>query len=158
MKIKQVSPQFIFSRPEFESLCEKYTKESGVKLLGDYNVSANDYRGTHFLGVFDQETLVGFVCLREKFNLHFRDKRLVVVDGVYIEPSFRKGAIGIRLLEKAKELANSLGAVALMIDTPYGSRLSKLMRLILGQEPVSEVFMVGVNEPFKVKGFSNNEF
>lgn len=147
MKIKRVSPYYVFARPEFDRLCRQYTEESGVKLWGDSKVRIEDYRDAKALAVFDDEDrLVGFACLRLTTHPHYVGQVMAVVDAVYIEPSARRGRAGIRLLSEMRALASSSGAGTMLMSAPYGSRLSKLLRFILKGDPVSEVFCVDTGE------------
>lgn len=147
MKIERVSPHYVFARPEFDRLCRQYTEESGVKLWGDSKVCIEDYRDTKVLAVFNGEAMVGFAFLRRMTHPHYVGKIMSILDAVYIEPSARKGRVGVRLIAEAKELAASFGAGTMLMSAPFGSRLARLLRFILKGDPVSEVFCVGTGKP-----------
>lgn len=144
MRIERVTPHCVFARPEFDRLCRQYTEESGVKLWGDSKVRIEDYRDTRALAVFDDaDALVGFACLRLTTHPHYVGQVMSVVDAVYVEPSARRGRLGIRLLDEMRALSASLGAGTMLMSVPYGSRLARLLRFILKGDPVSEVFCIG---------------
>lgn len=140
MIIKTASPKFVIRHPDFDRLRQVYTEESGVPLWGNSTICLQDYKDTKFVAMLEGETLAGFSCVRTIRHPHYAGKIIASMDAIFIDPAFRQGPAGLKLLNKTKELAASLGADTLVMTAPYGSRLASMLRLITRDNPVSETF------------------
>lgn len=142
MQIKRVYPRFVLLNPEYTRLRAQYTAESGMKPLGRGKTNLADYDDTKMIAVMENDKLVGFSCIRLIEHPHHVGRILAAMDALYIEPSSRKGRAGVNLLNETKAYAKDCGAVALTVSAPYGSRLAKMLRLLLRDDPVQEVFCI----------------
>lgn len=150
MKIYSSMWSVLKEDPEFERLCREYREEFGVAPWGEESLDDEAYaNGCRILAVREDDDngngrLVGFAAVRPlPSHPHFKDACMVTMDAIFIEKASRKGGIGLKLIHEAKKAAReAFGATSIVMSAPFGSRLAKLLRVILGANPVSEVFVM----------------
>jgi len=130
-------------------LLAAYGDESSIPEIGQPSPCMETYRGMaasgvlHFVGAFSPE-LVGVVSVLVFGLPHYAGRRVASIESFFVAPHARHGGTGIRLLRSAEELARGLGAQALMVSAPVGSRLAKVMTRTAGYRPTNQVFTRGL--------------
>ena len=72
--------------------------------------------------------VVGYVVVITTPMLHYRDDKQSMVDVIYLKPSYRKGRLGIKLINLAEELAIENGATSIVHHTkPHHRSLEKII-------------------------------
>ena len=116
--------------------------------LGKVGASMEMYRqmeasgALQILGAF-APGLVGLASILVYGLPHYNGRRVCAMESLYVFPSARKGGAGIKLLRAAEDLAASLGASALMVSSPIGGRLGRVLPLA-GYRETSRVFIRGL--------------
>lgn len=79
----------------------------------------------HIYGVFDGKNLVGYAPVMKVPNLINAHVRTCIVQSIYIDPQYRKGTAGIKLIRSAEKLARALDAEELKVSISKNSKSSK---------------------------------
>lgn len=114
-------------------MVQAYTAESGTPELGPARPVQQQYEALDFagmwrcIGAFEGGALVGFVTVLVTPHLHF-GCNVASTESLWLDPSHRHGPAGLRLIRAAKQLAQDMGARALFVSAPHGSRLEQLCR------------------------------
>lgn len=146
--IEQMGIGKLADTPGFLQMCREYRLESGVPLWGAENVDIASYMtNCRVFGVLHDGALVGVGVVRKVNGVsHYKDLRTAAVDAIFISKAHRKGSLGLKLFNTLKKAAADMGAETLCVTAPYGSRLARMLRVILRGNPTSEVFVVGVDK------------
>jgi len=126
-------------------LLAAYGDESGIPEFGEVDACFATYRAMeasgalHILGVFGPG-LVGLASLLVYGLPHYAGRRICAMESFFVEPHARKGGAGIKLLRAAEARALELGASALMISAPIGSRLAMVLPRS-GYRETNQVFL-----------------
>lgn len=88
------------------------TNKELMKLKPDYDAyfAAEKAEKTLIIGAFSGETLIGYSVNFVIKNLHYSDLIMCQNDLLYLDPEYRKGITGIRLLRETEKRAKALGA------------------------------------------------
>jgi GNAT superfamily N-acetyltransferase len=82
------------------------------------------------VGVFDGDTLVGYTISIIGAHLHYSDLICAFNDMIYVHPNYRRGGVGLRLINETKRLAKERGVQFMTWhakkDTPLAALLPKL--------------------------------
>jgi GNAT superfamily N-acetyltransferase len=130
------------------ALLDAYAMESSIQELGKVGASMEMYRqmeasgALQILGAF-APGLVGLASILVYGLPHYNGRRVCAMESLYVLPASRKGGAGIKLLRAAEDLAASLGASALMVSSPIGGRLGRVLPLA-GYRETSRVFIRGL--------------
>lgn len=109
-----------------------YGKESQIPELGAVGANMDAYRdmeargAMHAVGAFSPE-LVGLATLLIYGLPHYSGRMVAAMESFFVMPSARRGGTGIKLLRAAEQRAAELGATALLVSAPVGSRLEKVL-------------------------------
>ncbi|NWC73873.1 GNAT family N-acetyltransferase [Pseudomonas sp. P7759] len=126
-------------------LLAAYGDESSIPEFGKVDACFATYRALetsgalHILGVFGPD-LVGLASLLVYGLPHYAGRRICAMESFFVEPHARKGGAGIKLLRAAEARAFALGASALMISAPIGSRLAMVLPRS-GYRETNQVFL-----------------
>lgn len=67
--------------------------------------------------VYNESKLIGYCVLFCTPHPHYKDDVFVSVDVFYVDPEYRSGTIGIRLIKETEKVARSIGASVLLYHT-----------------------------------------
>lgn len=129
-------------------LLAEYAVESAIPGLGEINVQFELYRkmeevgALHTLGAFRGNTMVGFISFLVSVLPHY-GAFTATSESFFVAQSERAGGTGLRLLQAAEDKARELGAVGLLVSSPAGGRLAKVLPRI-GFAHTNEVFFKGL--------------
>ena len=121
----------LFSDPAFEMMAAAYASESGTAEYGKECVDKATYleaeqEGEASLLVAEScDCIVGIAVIVRGYHLHF-SKHVAILETLYLDPAFRRGFAGIKLVRAAQKLAKERGYELMTMSAPYGSRLNKL--------------------------------
>lgn len=113
-------------------LLAAYEHESRIPELGSVGANMAAYRdmeargAMHAVGAFAPE-LVGLATLLVYGLPHYAGRMVAAMESFFVMPSARRGGTGIKLLRAAEQRATELGATALLVSAPVGSRLEKVL-------------------------------
>ena len=132
-EIRSVTVADVMDSPRFEQMIAEYADECANPGMGvpkpnrlQYEAMAN--AGVfHVLGAYKGEELVGFMTYLLTPLAHF-SKCAASTESLFLDPKYRHGLLGVRLIKTAFKQAKSLGAMGLYVCAPAGSQLEKLAR------------------------------
>jgi GNAT superfamily N-acetyltransferase len=130
--IKRVLIDELFQDKNFDELVKQYELESLVDGFPKADLQFNMYRAMESKGIFFtlvahvDDDLVGFLTLFTSVLPH-SGKMFGSVESFFVDKQHRKSGAGIELLRAAEELAESSGAVGLVLTAPKGGKLSRVM-------------------------------
>jgi GNAT superfamily N-acetyltransferase len=146
--IRQCTFDELASAASFDALCAEYAAESGrIPGLGAANVDAAAYRTMEAAGVaccigaWCGDELVGFGVVTVSVLPHY-SKRVGCLISFFVAGHARKGGAGTRIREEAERIAQTRGAVGLMISAPAESRLDVILPRI-GYHATNRLFFKG---------------
>jgi len=120
------------SDPNFTALLDEYAEESAISGMPAPNCQTEMYRTLEGLGVFHvlasfkDDEMTGFLSLMVSVLPHY-GVPVATTESFFVAKAHRKGGAGLRLLRGGERVAKSLGAVGLLVSTPFGGKLSKIM-------------------------------
>lgn len=130
--IRPCHPLEFRDAPNFDALMASYMAESGVVEMGEPNPQWDRYAELTDLGVmfsrgaWVDDTLVGMSVAILANVPHFGIP-FVTVETFYVDPAYRSGGIGLKLLRSIEDAARDLGVKHLMATAPVDSVLSKVL-------------------------------
>lgn len=131
-----------------QQLLANYGRESCIPELGEASANFDMYRameGTgllHVIGAFGPE-LVGFAVLIVYGLPHYGGRMVCSMESFFVAPEARRSGAGLKLLRAAESRARELGASALMISSPVGGRLAKVLPRS-GYRETNRIFLRGL--------------
>jgi GNAT superfamily N-acetyltransferase len=137
---------------EVEALLEKHWEEIAlnkekIKLNPDWDAYASlDQAGQ--LGIYTARKdtkLVGYFIVVAAPNPHYKDHIFAVNDVIYLDPDYRKGFVGIKLIKFAEKDLKSLGVSVLAINTKVHRPFDSLMER-LGFKLIERVYSKYIGE------------
>lgn len=130
--------------PNWEALCEEYYLEGGVPGMPHPTRKMSNYRKMEEVGllhpysaVLDDE-LIGFAFVLVSVLPHY-GYIAAIMESIFVAAAKRKSGAGLKLLGLGYQKAADVGAPGLLVSTPYGGVLSKVLPS-LGYTEVSKVF------------------
>ena len=88
------------------------------------------------------DCIVGFAVIYHGLHLHY-SKGIAVLETLYLDPAFRRGGLGIKLIRAAQKLAKHMGFEFMTASAPVGSRLNKLYARMGRATDVEYLFKLG---------------
>lgn len=131
--IKQSSVAEVTAMPGLQSLIEEYAEETGNPAIGKPEVQMSRYFDLYEKGLLRVITatedggLVGLVALVVSPSQHYGFP-VVSVESIFLKKAYRKGSLGLKLLDTARSAAKDAGAPGMAIMAPPESPLDKLCR------------------------------
>lgn len=131
--------------PEFQKLVDEYAEESSISGMPEKKVDETAYRSMEQIGMFyayaayDDEKLVGFISFLVTPIPHYSAK-IGSTESFFVSSEYRKTGLGLKLLRKAEQLAEEVGAVGFFVSAPYGGRLAEVMPRVSGYRETNRVF------------------
>lgn len=138
----------LFTDPAFELMAAAYASESGTAEYGQADVAKDayytleKYGDASLLVVESCDCIVGFAVVLHSYHMHF-SKHVAILETLYIDPAFRRGALGIKLIKAAQQLAKRKGFDLMTASAPVGSRLNKLYERMGRATDVDYLFKLG---------------
>ena len=135
----------IESAPTLPDMLLAYGEESRIPEMGEPEASFATYRamersgGLHIVGAFDPE-LIGFAIVLVYGLPHYGGRLVGSLESFFVGPADRRHGAGLQLLHAAEDLARDLGAIALLVGAPVGSRLDTVMQHNAAYRPTNRVF------------------
>lgn len=135
--------------PNCDELLGEYTAESAIAEMGS-TVRRNTlapYRALeasgafHALGAFDGNRIVGFITFILAPLPHFQGRLVASTESFFVTAAYRKAGLGLALLRAAEERAEGVGATALLMSAPLGSRLAQILDASDRYRETSRVFV-----------------
>lgn len=123
----------LWEQPNREDLLLAYAHESGMHEIGQPNGQLDIYLALEAAGVlhtlcaFHDGQMIGFMVLIVSVLPHY-GKKTATTESYFVALEHRKTGAGIGLLREAEALAKDLGAAALLVSAPTGSRLDVVMQ------------------------------
>lgn len=116
---------------ETRGMTFSYLKESASPFESRINwpvyYALEQYGALHVIAVRDDEMLVGFGVLTVTEHHNARGMAIAQELAIYIDPPYRKGRIGIKLLDTMVKQATAVGAKFILI-TSRGGNLTPLLK------------------------------
>ena len=134
-EIRSATVADVMDSPRFGQLIADYARECANPGMGVPNPNREQYEAMakagmlHVLGVFKGEELVGFITYLLTPMAHF-SKCAATTESLFLDPEYRHGLLGVRLIKAALKQAKSLGAQGLYVSAPSGSQLEKLAKVL----------------------------
>ena len=124
-------------KDEAADLLQKHWEEIAlnkerIKLNPDWDAYSKFYKAGH-LGIYTarkNDKLIGYFVVIANTNPHYKDHLFAVNDIIYLDPEYRKGFVGIKLIKYAEKDLKNLGVSVFTINTkvhkPFDSVLERL--------------------------------
>ncbi len=93
----------------------------------DHYKAAQDEGTLHVLILTDGDKIAGYSISFCYYHLHWSDTLIFHNDIIYINPEYRKGSWGLRLIKKTEEAARERGAKLMFWHGKVGSPFADLM-------------------------------
>lgn len=145
MEIRACTVAEVEASPMLPALLAAYAEESRIAEIGTPEANFASYRAMEaagslrIIGAFAPE-LVGFAVLLVYGLPHYTGRMVGSLESFFVSPLERRHGTGMKLLHAAEDLACDLGAVALMVGAPVGSRLDTVLEHAIGYRPTNRVF------------------
>ena len=146
MQIERSSIRAIAYDPSFPLLEDEYTVECATEGFKEGKVDWATYEKLEEAGAlkvlawYDNGRLVGFAAVIFSESLH-KSVRTASLDTLFLSKPARKGFAGMRLIRRAKAVAQDGGADRLLVSAPRGSQLEKLC-FALGMTQANSIFVM----------------
>jgi GNAT superfamily N-acetyltransferase len=139
-------------RNDIEVLLEKHWEEialnkSKIKLNPDWDTYLSLYEAGQ-LGIYTarkDKKLVGYFIVVAAPNPHYKDHIFAVNDIIYLDPEYRKGFVGVKLIKYAEKNLKELGVSVLAINTKVHKPFDSLMER-LGFSLIERVYSKYIGE------------
>lgn len=121
-----------FQNHKTAELIEQYSSEIKLAGLPKPVPQVEAYRMLEASGmfvlltVFDDDELIGFAHLGIPPALHY-GVSVACMESLFLEANHRKGYLGLNLIKRAEQEAQSRGAVGLLVSAAAGSRLEQIL-------------------------------
>ncbi len=130
MKVKALTFQELETSKGFAELVNEYIAETANMAGTRPQIISESYRALsdagkfRSIGAYDGDTVVGFAGVLINESRHYAHP-ICSMEALYLRSPWRKGTNGLRLINKAKELAKEAGSPGLAFMAPPGSRYDK---------------------------------
>ena len=134
-EIRSATVADVMDSPRFEQMIAEYAVECANPGMGVPKPNREQYEAMakagmlHALGVYKGNELVGFMSYLLTPMAHF-SRCAATTESLFLDPKYRHGLLGVRLIKTALKQAKSLGAVGLYVSAPVGSQLEKLAKAL----------------------------
>lgn len=122
--------------------CERHLQPAGVKVNVEALKALEEVGALLALGVFDDERLVGYCVLILSPHLHY-DITTATVDLLFLAEEYRRGRVGLEMIERANALAKERGAEGVTWAAKPDSTLDHILQRLYG-EPVDKLYYARV--------------
>lgn len=129
--IRHCTVDDLYAAPNRQELLDEYAAESSI--LGvPYAPQWHMYQqmeavgALRFIGAFQDENLVGFVTVLTSVLPHY-GVRASTTESLFVTKIHRRTGAGIRLLRAAEKHAQESGSAGLLISTPAGGILERVL-------------------------------
>lgn len=132
VEIRTCTVAEIEAAPNIAEVLAEYARDSSLPELGQGQAQFDAYRALeasgmfHPIGAFDSRRIVGFI-LPIVVKLPHYGVVAATVESFFVPLACRSKGLGLKLLAFAEDLARRLGAKALLISAPIGSRLAQVL-------------------------------
>lgn len=130
--IRKITARAIFEAPSSTKLLSQYGAECSLAEIGDINPQPEMYErmeqsgALQCFGSFSDDALVGFAAVLTYIVPHY-GKKLASVESLFVDPAYRRTAVGLGLLIKIERYAKEQGCCAIGYSAPSGGSLERLM-------------------------------
>jgi len=137
------------SAPAFEAMLDEYGDESSVDPAWRPVPQGDTYRALeangvlHVLGAYLDDEMVGFLSILVTVLPHF-GRVAAVTESFFVTPAARKTGAGLHLLREAEALALGRGAEGLLVSTPAGGALDRVMGHLYSYRLTNRVYFRGL--------------
>lgn len=144
ISIRRCAVSDIENAPNIAELLAEYADECGTDGMPAPKANWSIYHRIEdagslvVAGAFDGDKLVGFVFVMLAELPHY-SALTATTESLFIASDYRVGMTGVRLINEAENIGRERGAVGLLVSSPYGSRLSDLLRAV-GMRENNRVF------------------
>jgi hypothetical protein len=145
MIIKDIHPNDLFDNINYMHVIDGYINESRINSIETTEPSKEHYYALvnsgsfNMVGVFDGDNIVGFGTLVTSI-IPKHGILASTVDSIFLLDEYRDTGYGIKILDRLKDISNDRGSVVMLISSPVGSKLDKLLSLKKNTELVSNVY------------------
>ncbi len=132
IEVRRVRFSEVAAQPDFDELLQEYANEAAIAGLPDPRCQVEmydqmqDHGMIHILAAFDHGRLVGTLVIVAAVSPHY-GVMLTTTESFFVRPDDRKSGAGIALLREAERLSVELKSEGLLISTPYGGKLAKVL-------------------------------
>lgn len=144
-EIRRCTVTELAAAPNIAAVLAEYARESSLAELGATSPQWDTYRALEAAGVFypiaafEGARLCGFILPIVVALPHY-GVLAATIESFFVPRAERHKNIGIKLLHVAEDLARSLGAKALLLSSPVGGALSRVVPA-MGYRHSNEVFL-----------------
>ena len=147
MKTLTIRPITVDELEQADNVIEmlaEYAVESSIRGLGQIDVQFDLYRtlenvkAFHMLGAYRANALVGFISFVVSKQPHYGSVT-ATSESFFVAQSERAGGAGLKLLRAAQDKARERGAIGMLVSSPAGGRLARVLPR-LGFAHTNEVF------------------
>lgn len=116
----------------FPALAAEYEAEAKIAGLPAPTTKFDQYRELERLGMLHafgaalDDQLVGFVAVLAPVMPHYA-ATIAVAESFFVGKAYRGSGAGLKLLRIAEDKARALGSPVLLVSTPYGGDLFKVL-------------------------------
>ena len=134
----------------FDHLLSLYADESSIDGLPKPKADMNMYGlmegagAYHLFGAYFDGLLVGFIGLISQSLPHYSVK-ITITESYFVAKAYRSTGAGLKLLRTAENHAKDMGSPGLLVSSPYGGDLAKVLPGV-GYRPSNVVFFKGFND------------
>jgi GNAT superfamily N-acetyltransferase len=131
-EIRKLTVDEYYAEPNIAELWELYAAESKTVGLPQHKPQRDLYASIeqagllHTWGAYNDGKLVGFIALLVNVVPHY-GAMIGALESFFVHGDHRKGGTGVKLLREAEVKAKEMGAVAMFVSSPAGSRLERAM-------------------------------
>ena len=143
----------LFTDLAFPLMAAAYASESGTAEYGpasvdtDWYIALEDSGQAKLIVAECLDSIVGFAVVMEGYHGHFSEP-IAILETIYVDPAFRRGATGIKLIKRAQEYAKRAGFDFMSASAPIDSRLNKLYERMGRATDVEYLFKLGGNDAY----------
>lgn len=148
IEIRRISVQDAIDSQELGVLLDGYSSESAMPEIGTPDAQLHMYvameraGALHSLGAYQNGELIGLLLMIVSVLPHY-GKTIASTESFYVADYARHTGAGLELLHEAEAWAKEMGAVALLVSAPTGSRLERVMQR-KGYRQTNVVFTKGL--------------
>lgn len=130
--VRQCAADEIIGAPNLDELLAEYAGESSIVGLPDHNAQFASYKALEQAGVlavygaFVDEKLVGFVTILTSILPHY-GRAVSITESFFVAKAYRGTGAGLKLLRAAEDHAVRVQSPGLLISTPAGGTLERVL-------------------------------
>jgi GNAT superfamily N-acetyltransferase len=143
--IRKISIAEIEAAPNFQALVDEYAAEGALEGLPTPATKLAIYKDIeaacifHTFGAYFDDLLVGFLAVLTSVSPHY-GAPVSTSESFFVSKEHRKTGAGLKLLHEAERYGKESGSSGILVCSPSGSPLSKILECVGYRETHSVFF------------------